>query len=104
MIAFLDKINNQELYLFFYIKNMADSVSVSSRNSYGSRVKNSFSNILWGIVFVIASICLLAWNENNYVKQKAALKEWASLVNETTANQINSELEWKEVHLSRINE
>ncbi len=78
---------------------MADSVSVTSHHSYGSRVGNSFKSILWGIILVILSIALLAWNENNYVKQKAALKEWASLVNETTANQINSELEWKEVHL-----
>lgn len=78
---------------------MADSVSVTSHHSYWSRVGNSFKSILWGILLVILSIILLAWNENNYVKQKAALKEWASLINETTANQINSELEWKEVHL-----
>ncbi len=78
---------------------MADSVSVSSHHSYGSRVGNSLKAILWWFILVWISIRLLAWNENNYVKQKAALKEWASLVNETTAEQINSELEWKEVHL-----
>lgn len=78
---------------------MADSVSVTSHHSYGSRVGNSLKAILWWIILVWFSIRLLAWNENNYVKQKAALKEWASLVNETTAEQINSELEWKEVHL-----
>ena len=73
--------------------------SVTTHNSYGSRVGNSFKNILWGIILVIVSICLLAWNENNYAKQKAALKEWAEVVQETTADQINPELEWKEVHL-----
>ena len=78
---------------------MADSVSVTSHHSYGSRVGNSLKSILWWIILVWISIRLLAWNENNYVKTKAALKEWASLVNETTAEQINSELEWKEVHL-----
>ena len=78
---------------------MADSVSVTSHHSYGSRVGNSFKAIFWGIILVWFSIRLLTWNENNYVKTKAALKEWASLVNETTAEQINSELEWKEVHL-----
>lgn len=78
---------------------MADSVSVTSHHSYGSRVGNSFKAILWWIILVWISIRLLAWNENNYVKTKAALKEWASLVNETTAEQINSEFEWKEVHL-----
>ena len=78
---------------------MADSVSVTSHHSYGSRVGNSFKSILWGIFLVIISIILLARNENNYVKQKAALKEWASLINETTATQINPDFEWKEVHL-----
>ena len=79
---------------------MADSVSVSSHHSYGSRVGNSFKSILWGIILVIVSICLLARNENNYVKQKAALKEWAEIVQEATINQIDSELEWKEIHVS----
>lgn len=78
---------------------MADSVSITSHHSYGSRVGNSLKSILWGILLVIVSIILLAWNENNYVKQKAALNEWASIVNETESSQINSELEWKEVHL-----
>lgn len=79
---------------------MADNVSVTSHNSYGSRVGNSFKAILWGIILVWFSIWLLAWNENNYVKQKAALKEWASIVQEATIDQINSELEWKEIHVS----
>ena len=79
---------------------MADSVSVTSHNSYGSRVGSSFKAILWGIILVWFSIWLLAWNENNYVKQKAALKEWASIVQEATIDQINSELEWKEIHVS----
>lgn len=79
---------------------MADSVSVTSHHSYGSRVWNSFKAILWWIILVWVSIRLLARNENNYVKQKAALNEWASLVQETTIDHINSELEWKEIHVS----
>ena len=77
-----------------------DSVSVSSHHSYGSRVGNSFKAILWGIILVGISIWLLAWNEKNYVEQKAALKEWASIVQEATADKINSELEWSEIHVS----
>ena len=78
---------------------MADHVSVTSHHSYGSRVGNSLKSILWGIVLVIGSIVLLVWNENNYVKQKAALDEWASIIQEAESTQINSELEWKEVHV-----
>ena len=79
---------------------MADIVSVTSHHSYGSRVWNSFKAILWGIILVWISIRLLWWNENNYVEQKAALKEWASIVQETTSDQIDSTLEWSEIHVS----
>ena len=79
---------------------MADRVSVTSHHSYGSRVWNSLKAILWWIILVWASIWLLSWNEKNYIEQKAALKEWAEVVQETTIDQINSELEWKEIHVS----
>ena len=78
---------------------MADSVSVTSHHSYGSRVGNSFKAILWWIILVWISIWLLAWNEKNYVEQKAALNEWASVVQEAATDQIDSSLEWKEVHI-----
>jgi hypothetical protein len=79
---------------------MADSVTVSSHHSYGSRVGNSFKAILWWIFLVIISIILLFWNEKNYVETKAALKEWAEIVQEATIDQINPDLEWKEIHVS----
>ena len=79
---------------------MTDSVSVTSHHSYGSRVGNSFKAILWGIILVWISIRLLARNEKNYVEQKAALKEWASIVQEATTDQIDSTLEWSEIHIS----
>ena len=79
---------------------MADSVSVTSHHSYGSRIGNSFKAILLWIILVWISIRLLAWNEKNYVETKAALKEWAEIVQEADINQISSELEWKEIHVS----
>ena len=79
---------------------MADSVTVSSHHSYWSRVGNSLKAILSGIVLVIVSIILLVWNENNYVQEKKALQEWAAIVQEAIVDQINSELEWKEIHIS----
>ena len=78
---------------------MADSVSVTSHHSYGSRVGNSFKNILWWLFLLVISIILLVRNENNYVKEKNALNEWASIVQEASSAQINSSLEWKLVHL-----
>ncbi len=87
------------MLFYFFRKQMADHVSVTSHHSYGSRVWNSLRNIFGGILFVILSIVLLVRNEHNFVQQKAALKEWASVVQEASANQIDSLLEWQEVHL-----
>ena len=79
---------------------MADSISVSSHHSYGSRVGDSLKAILWWIVLIILSIILLVWNENNYVEEKKALQEGAAIVQEAVADQINSDLESKEIHVS----
>ena len=79
---------------------MPDSVSVTSHNSYGSRIGNSLKAILWWFVLLIISIVLLVRNENNYVKEKASLNEWASIVQEASSTEIDSSLEWKLVHLN----
>ena len=79
---------------------MSDKITVSSHHSYGSRVGNSLKSILIGFILVIISIALLAWNEKNYVEQKSALKEWAAIVQEAIIDQVNSELEWSEIHVS----
>lgn len=79
---------------------MADSVSVTSHHSYGSRVGKSFKNIFRWIVLVIGSIVLLVWNENNYLQQKKALEEWAAIVQEATIDQINPDLDSQEIHVS----
>ena len=79
---------------------MPDSVSVTSHHSYGSRIGNSLKAILWWFVLLIISIVLLVRNENNYVKEKASLNEWASIVQEASSTEIDSSLEWKLVHLN----
>mgnify|MGYP002853794021 CR=1 FL=1 len=75
------------------------NTTVTTHTSYGKRVGNSFKNILLWFVLLIASIWLLAWNENNYLQEKNALKEWAAAVQETSSSEINPELDQKEVHL-----
>ena len=78
---------------------MADKISVTTHHSYGSRVKQSAKNILFGIILVIVSIILLAWNEKNFIKTKKSLDEWAAVVVEASANELDSSLEGKEVHV-----
>ena len=79
---------------------MVDKVSVTSHHSYGSRLGDSLKSIIWGIVAVIIAIVILVMNENNYVEEKKALEEWASIVQEAVADKIDPDLEWKEIHVS----
>lgn len=81
---------------------MADSVSVTKRTWYGSRVGSSFKKIFSGILLVLVSIALLAWNENNFVEQKAALNEGSKIVEETSSETINPALDQKLVHLDGV--
>lgn len=78
---------------------MADKVTVTSRNSYGSRVKNSFAKIWLWFIFVIGSIIWIFLNEKNFLQTKVALNEWAEIVKETVSTEINPELDQAEVHL-----
>lgn len=75
------------------------NTTVTTHTSYGKRVGNSFRNILLWIILLIASIWLLAWNENNYLQEKNALKEWAAIVQEASVSEVNPELEQKEIHV-----
>lgn len=78
---------------------MADKVTVTSRHSYGSRVKNSFGKIGWGFLLVIISIFFIFKNEQNFIQTKVALNEWAEIVQEAVSTEINPELDQVEVHL-----
>lgn len=78
---------------------MADKVTVTSRHSYGSRVKNSFAKIWVWFIFVIGSIIWIFMNEKNFLETKVALTEWAEIVKETISTEINPELDQAEVHL-----
>lgn len=78
---------------------MADQISVTSRHSYGSRIKSSFWKIFRWIIFIIGSIILLARNEHRSIEQKKALQEWAEIVQEAISTEIDTSLEWKEIHV-----
>ena len=67
-------------FIFFTPLIMAEKITITSKTSYGKRVGNSFRKIFTGILLLIGSIILLAWNENNFVREKAALNEGSKLV------------------------
>lgn len=78
---------------------MADKITVTSKNSYGSRIKNSFGKIWLWFILVIGSIIWIFMNEKNFLETKVALNEWAEIVKEAVSTEINPELDQAEVHL-----
>ena len=78
---------------------MSDKVTVTTRHSYGSRVKNSFGKIILWFVLVGASIFWIFKNEQSFIRTKEALNEGAEIVKEAVSTEINPELDQAEVHL-----
>ena len=79
---------------------MADTYTVTSKSSYGNRLTNGLKGIVWWFCCIIWAIILLAWNENNYVEQKAALDETKAETIETSVSKIDPELDWKVIYVS----
>ena len=75
------------------------TTTVTTHNSYWSRIKNSFWKILWGFILLICWIILLARNEKRFVERKEALEEWMSLVQEADITNIDPSLDGKLVHM-----
>ena len=78
---------------------MADYVEVT-RQSWGQRLKSSFSGILFGVLMILGGVMLLFWNEGRAVKRAKALTEGEANVVSINAEQPSSAYEGKLVHFS----
>ena len=75
----------------------------TTRQSYGSKVKNSFQWILWGIILIIAGTVVLWWNEGRAVKASNALKDFQkNYVELTDINTVDPAFEGKAVHATGV--
>ena len=75
----------------------------TTRQSYGSKVKNSFQGILWGIILIIAGTVVLWWNEGRAVKASNALKDFQkNYVELTDINTVDPAFEGKAVHATGV--
>lgn len=75
----------------------------TTRQSYGSKVKNSFQGILWGIILIIAGTIVLWWNEGRAVKASNALKDFQkNYVELTDINTVDPSFEGKAVHATGV--
>ncbi len=68
--------------------------------SWWSRIKGSFKNIILGLILFFVAFPLLFWNEGRAVYRAQILEEGISIVTSITANQINKKNEGKLVHLT----
>ena len=75
----------------------------TTRQSYGSKVKNSFQGILWGIILIIAGTVVLWWNEGRAVKATDALKDFQkNFVELTDISTVDPAFEGKAVHATGV--
>jgi hypothetical protein len=79
---------------------VADQTVKVTQQSWGQRLKGSFSGILVGLVLVAVGIGILFWNEGRAVRRAKDLKEGASNVVSISADQPTSAYEGKLVHFT----
>lgn len=71
----------------------------TTRQTYGSKVRNSFQGILWGIILIIAGTIVLWWNEGRAVKASGALKDFQkNYVELSDISTVDPQFEGKAVH------
>jgi hypothetical protein len=79
---------------------MPDSVSVTSSESWFSRLFGSIKSVLFGLILFIAAFPVLFWNEGRAVKTARSLQEGAGAVVSVPADTVNGANEGKLVHLT----
>ena len=79
---------------------MADTVFRTSTHSWGGRLTGSIKGVLVGLIFGIAGISILVWNEGNSVREHKALEEGLkAVIDVPDIATINAENEGKLIHL-----
>lgn len=75
-----------------------------THESWWSRIKTSFGNILLGFILFLIAFPLLFWNEGRAVYRAQTLEEGVSIVTSINAKQIDKKNEGKLVHLTGLAE
>ena len=79
---------------------MPDSFVELTSTSWLSRIVGSITGVLFGIVFVIASVVLLFWNEGRAVQTARSLTEGGKVVVHAAPSPVDPGNEGKLIHLS----
>jgi hypothetical protein len=81
---------------------MSDSFSVTTSQSWFSRVGKAFVGVLVGLATVAAAFPLLWWNEGRAVHRARSLAEGAAIVVDTPADAVSPALDGKLVHVTAL--
>ncbi len=79
---------------------MSDRFTVTTSQSWFSRIAQSIKSVLFGLILFIASFPLLFWNEGRAVKTARSLSEGAGAVVSVSADAVVPTNEGKLVHLA----
>ncbi len=79
---------------------MSDRFTVTTSQSWFSRIAESIKSVLFGLILFIASFPILFWNEGRAVKTARSLSEGAGAVVSVGAETVVQSNEGKLVHLS----
>jgi hypothetical protein len=79
---------------------MSNSVTVTSSQSWGSRLIGSIKSVLVGLALFIVAFPVLFWNEGRAVQTARSLEEGAGAVVSVPADQVDAANEGKLVHLT----
>lgn len=77
-----------------------DEVTEVTHQGFFSRLSESFSGILFGVLLIVGGCYLVFWNEGNYVKHVRSLAEGRGAVVSVGAEKIDPANEGKLVHMS----
>lgn len=79
---------------------MSDSVTVTSSQSWFSRIISSIKSVLVGLALFVISFPVLFWNEGRAVQTARSLEEGAGAVVSVPADSVDAANEGKLVHVS----
>ncbi len=77
-----------------------DSVSVTTNQSWFSRIGNAIAGVLVGIILFVAAFPLLTWNEGRAIKREKTLQEGSKSVVSIAPSPIVTANEGKLVHIT----
>src|SRR5581483_8872609 len=79
---------------------MSDSFSVTTGQSWFSRIGESIKSVLFGLLVFIVAFPVLYWNEGRAVRTERSLAEGLGAVVSVPADSVDASKEGKLVHVS----